>query len=240
MNTYNVLVIGERPEEQMEMFNSLKKVEKYIKYYINDAKTIHDKTIQTLQLLIETNENNHYLLSYLDDIKDMTDIEYFSFVTKDLEHDMDGNAWDTSNPQGKWSKYTLGGSFSIPFITLENKSTFQAKKGDVNWDKLHLFNKELYANVWELVIEGKQPTNDNDNNILLKMNTHKDYLLSFCTKENYIIYNTSYWSYGVIKDGIWVDMDNKNSFEWVVNFYKTYVDPLDDNTQLTIFEYNLE
>ena len=34
MKTYTVLVIGDKPEEQMELFNCNAKVDKYIKYYI--------------------------------------------------------------------------------------------------------------------------------------------------------------------------------------------------------------
>ena len=239
MKTYTVLVIGDKPEEQMELFNCNAKVDKYIKYYINDAKSIYDKTIKTIELLLKTNSENERLSSYLDDIKEMTEIEYFSFITEGLEHDAEGNAWDDSNPRGKWSKFTSGGSFSIPLVTIDGKETFQTIKGKVDWSKTHLFNEKLYSNTWELIVEGKEPINENDNKIMETMKSHKDYLLSFGTKENYILYNTSYWNYAVIKDGDWIDMENKNSFEWIKNFYKTFIELLDDSTLLTVFEYTV-
>lgn len=239
MKTYTVLVIGDKPEEQMELFNCNAKVDKYIKYYINDAKSIYDKTIKTIELFLKTNGENERLSSYLDDIKEMTEIEYFSSITEGLDHDAEGNALDDSNPRGKWSKFTSGGSFSTPLITIDDKETFQTINGNVNWNKMHLFNEELYSNTWELIVNGKEPINENDIKILSTMKSHKDYLLSFCTKENYITYNTSYWNYAVIKDGVWIDMENKNSSEWIKNFYNTFIESLDNNTLLTIYEYNI-
>jgi hypothetical protein len=64
-------------------------------------------------------------------------------------------------------------------------------------------------------------------------------LLNFKTKDNYIKYNTSYWNYAVIKDGIWTDTENKDSLEWVNNFYETFVEPLNDDELITIYEYQI-
>ena len=58
-------------------------------------------------------------------------------------------------------------------------------------------------------------------------------------KDNYIKYNTSYWNYAVIKDGVWEDTDNHNSIDWVINFYETFVEPLNDDELITIYEYQI-
>lgn len=237
--TYSVLVIGDKPEEQMELFNSSIKGEKYIKYYIKDSKSIYNKTIKTLETLIKQHGNS-YLNSYLDDIKDMTDIEYFSSLTKDLIHDEEGNAWDDSNQNGKWVNYKLGDEFSTPLISLNGEKKFQIKKGEVDWNKMHLNDSNLYSKTWDLVMGTIIPQTPNEVHIQSVMSPHEEYLKSFGTKENYINFNTSYWNYAVVKDSSWVDMDNKNSFEWVGQFYNTFIEPLDDDTLLTIFEYHVE
>lgn len=239
MRTYSVLVIGENPDIQMESFNASIKCEKYIKYYIKDSKSIYNKTIKTIETLIEQHGNS-YLQSYLDDVKDMTDIEYFSSLTKDLIHDEEGNAWDDSNQNGKWINYKLGDEFSMPLISLNGEKKFQIKKGEVDWYKMHLNNSNFYSKTWDLVMGTIIPQTAHEVHIKDVMDSHKESIKSFGTKENYIKYNTSYWNYSVVKDGSWVDMDNKNSFEWVTTFYETYIEPLNDDTLLTIFEYNVE
>ena len=54
MKLKSVIVIGAKPEEQMELFNLHKQVEKYLVYQIHDAKKIHQQAINTIKNLINT------------------------------------------------------------------------------------------------------------------------------------------------------------------------------------------
>jgi hypothetical protein len=169
----------------------------------------------------------------------MTDIEYFSFLTKTLQHDEDGNAWDDSNPNGKWTSYQLGKENSIKLVKYDGTVTMQCRKSDVDWSAIHLAKQKIYKRTWEMVIENQEPKHDADKIMLAIMSDKKDYLLNFKTKDNYIKYNTSYWNYAVIKDGVWKDTDNQNAIDWVINFYETFVEPLNDDELITIYEYQM-
>lgn len=243
-NFFSVMVIGENPEQIMEEFNLSLKVPKYLKYKIEDSHTLHKNAVLTTEKFIDEMMDNptvlEYLHTYLSDIKDMTDIEFFAFLTKDLEHDEEGNAWDTLNPNGKWVSYQLGKNNSIPLIKHNGEEVFQCKKGEVDWKKMHLHHTAIYKRTWEMIVENQEPKHDADKIMQGLMADKKDYLLNFKNKDNYIKYNSSYWNYAVIKNNVWNDADNKPSFEWVVNFYTTFVEPLDDNELITIYEYQIE
>ena len=58
--------------------------------------------------------------------------------------DDDGNAVTNKNINGKYSFYQNGKLFSVPFITLDGRETFQARKKDVDWSKMHLNGKKIY------------------------------------------------------------------------------------------------
>lgn len=240
---FSVMVVGENPELQMSKFNSSLKVQPFLKYKIEDASELHKKAILTVEkMIIEMNDNSivlEYLHNHLSEIKDMTDIEYFSFLTKNLKHDEDGNAWDDTNPNGKWTTYQNGNENSIELIKYDGTKVMQCRKGEVDWSKIHLAKQQIYKRTWEMVVENQEPKHDADKIMLGIMGEQKDYLLNFKTKDNYIKYNTSYWNYAVIKDGIWMDTENKDSIEWVNNFYDTFVEPLNDNELITIYEYQI-
>ncbi len=243
MNYFSVMVIGNNPEEQMAQFDASLKVPHFLKYKINDASELRKKAILTVENMItEMNENPNvleYLHNHLSEIKEMTDIEYFSFLTKTLQHDEEGNAWDDSNPNGKWTSYRLGKENAIELVKNDGTVTMQCRKGDVDWSAIHLAKQKIYKRAWEMVIENQEPKHDADKIMLAIMGDKKDYLLNFKTKDNYIKYNTSYWNYAVIKDGVWKDTDNHDSIDWVINFYETFVEPLNDDELITIYEYQM-
>lgn len=244
MNLKSVIVIGEKPEEQMELFNLNKQVEKYLVYQINDAKKIHQQAINTIKNLINTLSNEKKYQSYVNSLsyklmeyENMTEIEYFHILTQDYIHDEDGNAWSVNNPQGKWLFYQNGKEFSIPLQLKDGSIAFQAKKKDIDWDKIHLFNTETYSNVWEITQNNKEPITEDEKKIKEVMSDYAPMVAEFLTKDIYVKYNTSYWNYAVVKNGVWEDMDDKDSKEWVINFWGKFIQPLDDDELITIFEY---
>lgn len=242
--TYSVMVIGDNPQEQMEKFNKALKTSPYIKYKIDDATLLQEKAKQSIEMYIAESKGNplmiEYLYKILTDIQNMTDVEHFAFLTKELEHNDNGDAIDNANPDGKWISYKLGNKQSIPLITHDGKETFQSLKKDIDWTKTHLANSHIYQRTWEIIIEGSEPQNDTEKQILSLMSEQKNYLANFKTKDNYIKYNASYWNYAVIKNGVWIDVDNKSSFNWIVDFYNTFVEPLNNNELITIYEYQIE
>ena len=147
MMDYSVMVICNNPDEQMAKFNALLKVPHYLKYKIDDASELHKKAILTVENMINEIKDNpivlEYLHNHLSEIKEMTDIEYFSFLTKNLEHDSEGNAWDDSNPHGKWTSYNVGKENAIELIKNDGTVIMQCRKSDVDWTKIHLANQEI-------------------------------------------------------------------------------------------------
>jgi hypothetical protein len=164
--------------------------------------------------------------------------EFYLDLTEDYERDKEtGDALTTENPDGKWSSYRLGKLFSIPFVLNDGTETFQARKGDINWELMHLHGGEIYGRAWEMVMEGSEPANDHERQIFENMRARTAYFEKYGTKENYILVNTAFWAYAfVTKDG-WLELeDDMDQFQWVGRFYETFIDPLPDDTLLTIYE----
>ena len=244
MSIKSVMVIGENPSNLMEQFSINKKVEKYIIYKVSDAKKLYQTTLTTLRHMIETlsqdTKNQSYvnMLSYkLMEYEAMTDIEYFSAFTQDYEHDEEGNAWSDDNPWGKWIDYTPSDKYSIPLILKDGSITYQAKKKDIDWEKMHLANAQKYISTWEITQCGKEPCTEEEKRIKEVMKDYAPLVAEYKTQDDYVKYNTSYWNYAVINHGVWEDMENKNSFEWIVSFFNNFIEPLNDDDLITIFEY---
>ena len=128
--------------------------------------------------------------------------------------------------------------FSMPFITLGGKEQFQAKKNEIDWDKIHLNGGNVYERVWEMVFEDSEPRDDNERNMYENMKNLTTYLKKFETKENYMLSNTAFWGYAFLsKETGWVDARNEeNQFKWMKEYYDRFIKDLPEDTLLTIFE----
>jgi hypothetical protein len=240
---FNVMVIGENPNEQMEKYNASKKITKYIKYKIDDAAFLKNKALITVKAMInEMKDLPHavdYLENHLADIEEMTDVQYFSLLTTNLEHDEEGNAWDDQNPIGKWGIYNTPLTNTIPLPKHNGEEVFQAMKNEIDWNKIHLANQELYKRTWEIIIDGDKPINDVEKTIYSSMKDKEEYVKAYKTKENYVIFNTAYWNYAVIKNGEWIDAENKNINKWVSEFYDTFIKDIPNDELITLYEYQI-
>ena len=88
-----------------------------------------------------------------------------------------------------------------------------------------------------MVMENSEPINDNEKNIYENMKNRTAYFQKFKNKETYVVHSTAFWGYAFLDDNKWVDMDSEpDEFSWVSNFFEKYIDPLDENTLLTIYE----
>jgi hypothetical protein len=237
-NFLSLMVIGDKPELLMKNFDVNKKVDKYIKYQFKDVSHIKENTLLVLsELLKQKNVNKKLIEEEINEISEMSDIEFYSSLTKDLECDEDGNAWSIENPNGKWVTYQGSSNYSTPLRIFNGQTVFQAKKRDVDWKSLHLFHSDVYSKVWDMVINDEKPNSFHDDVLYKNMKPHKQYILSFGTKENYVKYNTSYWCYAIIRGNVWEDANDKPIQEWVETFFDKYIKPLDDEELITIYEY---
>lgn len=243
-NHFVALVAGDNPEVLMSPYDKNIKTEPRVVYKFADAGKLRSQYIKLYTALVESDTIPEG--SFKEDAKDklaviqnQSDTEFYLDLTEDYEHDKDtGDALTTENPDGKWSSYRMGKFFSLPFILKDGTETFQARKGDINWELMHLHGGEIYQRAWEMVMEGSEPQNDYEQQIYKNMKARTAYFEKFGTKENYVLSNTAFWAYAfVTKTGNWLELeDDMDQFVWVGKFYESFVDPLPDDTLLTIYE----
>lgn len=244
---FTVMVIGDNPESLMEKYNAQLKVEPFIKYYYKDAEKLKQSVVNVLEGLIKGSSEftlTEFQLDYLKDslqqTREMSTFDYYSQLTQNLKLDEDGNAWCDNNPDGKWSSYSLGNNLSIPFILNDGREVYQARKGDINWNLIHMNNVEIYKTVWALIKEGEHPSNEQEEQILQNMKNQTEYFSQFSTVDDYVAHNCSYWTYAVLSTSGWIDVDSSgnNSKDWIKKYYDYFIESLDKDTLLTIYEYS--
>jgi len=243
-NHFVALVAGDNPEVLMSPYDKSIKTEPRIAYKFADAGKLRNQYIKLYTALVESDTIPEG--PFKEDAKDklaiiqnQSDTEFYLDLTEDYEHDKDtGDALTTENPDGKWSSYRLGKLFSVPFILNDGTETFQARKGDINWELMHLHGGEIYRRAWEMVMENSEPTNENEKQIYENMKARTAYFEKFGTKENYVLSNTAFWAYAFVTiSGNWLELeDDMDQFVWVGKFYETFIEPLPDDTLLTIYE----
>lgn len=241
---HSVLVIGDNPDDLMEKYRADREVEKYVKYKFEDAEHIRKTTLETYRLLLEQDKfsmNNHYkdlFNSRKTEIESMSTFDFFMQITEGMEIDDNGYAWTTENPDGKWLKCQLGGTYVVPFSLLNGTSTYQSIKGEIDWKAMHLNRSDLYSRTWDIIKNGDEPKTEQDERILSHQNALKPMLEQFQTKEDYVVYNTSYWTYAVLTEDGWVDADDDvDALTWIRDFFDKFIVSLNPNTKLTIYEF---
>lgn len=245
-STRTVLVIGDNPEELMSKYDMNLKVEPYIKYRYLDAEKMRKSAIKSIKQLMQHSDEiqlskfqQDYLKNRMETLKGMTSFEYYSSLTNGMYYDEEGNAMTNINPNGKWIQYNIGGNFSYPFITEEGKETYQAQKGNINWDSIHMNSNTVFyfSRIWEMIKEGDAPATDDEKHLFDEWKDRRNYLDNFKTKEDLIRHNCSFWSYAVLDENGWHSVDESNENEWIDNFYDKFIGPLDSEKMLTIYEF---
>lgn len=240
-NFFSVIVVGDNPQQLLSVYDSNHKVEPYIKYKFQDAQNIQENEIKVLKSLIKTNKLNSMdeinIRQRLREIEKLSPHDYFDLLGYDEEIDDEGNILSTENPLGKYEWCEIGKRFSTPFILKNGSKTFQALKKDISWNEMHLNNQFTYETVWELIMEGKEPTTEEEKTLYNNMQNLDNYFAHFKSKEDYVLYNTSFFHYAFLNKDGWQDMDDaKSDKEWVTKFYQKFIEPLDDNSLLTVYE----
>lgn len=238
------IVAGENPEELMEPYGTLNgDGKKHVLFKYSEAKKLQERQIALYESLIQkAGLPAPYVASLKEELKDIKEMEpedFFLTMTADYEHDPEtGDAYTIENPNGKWRSYAMGKFFSVPFTTLTGEQLFQARKKDINWDVMHLSNQATYKGAWETVMEGRKPKDEQEQLIYDNMKNRTTYFEKYGDKKTYVISNTAFWGYAFLseKEG-WKELEpNINQFVWVSQFFDRFIEPLDDNTLITIYE----
>ena len=236
------IVAGDNPDELMKPYDRREEEEPYVRYHYKDAAKIKEKYVELYEGILNSDEktiDKEELEDIVNDLKDMSVEEFYEELTEGLTIDDEtGDAISTENRQGMFSYYELGKWLSVPFLLKGGREVFQAKKSDINWDKIHLGGGDIYRKAWEMVMEGVEPSTDYEKTIFDNMKDKETYFKKFETKENYVISNTAFWGYAFLSEKTgWVDAsDTNDQFVWMAEYYNMFIKNLPDDTLLTIYE----
>lgn len=239
---YVCIVAGENPSKLMSDYDINKKVEPYIVYKFSDAEKLRETYIDSYQkMLDETKDEDEieYIKDTILDLSEMDSTEFFYDISSNYIIDnKTGNAMSDVNKNGKWSSCQIGKILSVPFLTIDGREVFQARKKDIDWGKIHGSNGDVYRRAWEMVMDNSEPKDDYEKQIYENMKDKTSYFKKFETKDNYIISNTAFWGYAFLSEETgWQDAsDVEDQFMWMANFYNVFIDMLPDDTLLTIYE----
>lgn len=258
-----LLVIGDNHKELADKYSADITVDKWLKFKHDDAAKMHQGHLEYVRAVVGdtrlplTKQQKSLYRLIIGRLEEMTDEQYFRAVTRGLEHDDNGDAYTTENPeakywtprcyQGRLEKTGEEGYFSNPFILKETGENGQAKRSyvakfdEIDWAKMHLNNVELYRAAWELVVDGRAPKNEQEKQIADRMANRRAYFMNFIGVEDYIIHSTAFWTYAIINANGFASMDDSPSDrEWVRTFFDNFIKPLEGtNPTLAIYEVRI-
>ena len=235
------IVAGENPEEMIKEYDASVEVKPYVKFKKVDAAKLRNAYIKTYEGILNNISDafdEDFIRDTIDDLNEMSPEKFYERLTKEYEKDENGNAISKVNPNQKFRYYNIGKMFSVPFITKDGKTKFQARKDEIDWKRIHGFNKELYERVWEMVLEGSKPQSESEEKVYNNMKDHVTYLRKFETKENYVTSSTAFWGYAFLSENTgWMDAsETESQFDWMSNYYDVFINLLPPDTLLTIYE----
>lgn len=243
---FSVMVVGDDPEKIMEQYDANKKSEPYVKYEYLKASKYQERAIKALSKILEESDKIGFppnvqetLTNRLKTLKQMSSFEYYKDLTEGMYYDENGNALTDENPMARWNTSTIGRNFSLPLLLHNGEETYSAMAKDVDWEAMQWKNSNIYQAAWELVVEKREPINDEEKQIYESMKDKEGYFSNFKDKEAYVIYSSSYWNYAYVDDDGWHDMDsdcNGNEMEWITNFFEKYVKNIKPTDKVSIFE----
>jgi hypothetical protein len=242
MENYNhfvTIVAGENPDELMQQY-LFDNEEQVVLYRKEDSHKLKLQHIQMAEALLKNCEDNYEKMDLEDIIltlKSQSDDEFFDDLAEDYEIDDEGNIVGSTN-EAKFETYNIGKHLSTPFVLKNGKTDFQAIKKDIDWDKCHLYDKDFYLRVWELSVDGDTPLNDTEINVKQNMSNKAAYFSFFGDKETYALHSSAFWGYAFLSEETgWVELGyDKEQLDWVIGYYDNFIEPLSDDTVLTIYE----
>ena len=242
------MVVGNNPEEIIKKYSGGYKVEPYVKYKYLDAKKYQNAAIKVLTNILKNSDTigidepiKNSLEERLKVLNSLTPFEYYRELTASMYYDEEGNALSEENPNKKYNTCRIGRNFSLPLKLKDGTETYSALVKDVDWESMNNANREVYSITWELVVDKREPQNDQEKTIASVMGDKLAYFSRFKSKEDYVSYNTLYWCYAFLDENAWVDVDDtKNETEWIKEFYPRFIEKLNPNDRITIYECSVK
>ena len=238
---FTAIVVGNNPDSIIAQYNKAIKVEPYLLYQLSKKKEYHESMIHFYEKAIESTTDEKQLRVFkeeLDYLKSIDDLDYYYDITDGLDINKEtGDAYSTENPNGKYDQCNIGKFLSMPLITKDNKEVYSTTVGNVNWNAVHLSNRDIYKRTWEMVVDGDEPKNDDEKTIFDNMRNATNYFKYFGDKETYVAMSTAFWGYAYVDQNGWIEMDGKQSQkEWVLNFYERFIKKLPQDTIISVYE----
>lgn len=102
-------------------------------------------------------------------------------------------------------------------------------------------DSDKYGLAWDLVVDGKEPKTDLEHTIFNNMKNNKSYFNLFKNKAEYIGYCCLFKTTSVInEENEWFDIPkNYSEIDWVLNYYRRFIEPLKSDILLTIYEFSI-
>lgn len=242
---FSVMVVGENPQKLMEKYSVDYEVEPYVKYKYLNAKKYKETAIKALDKLLAESDKigippriKESLMERLEALKKLSSFEYYRQLTEGLYYNENGDALSSENPNAHWNTCHIGRNFSMPLKLKNGENSYSALSKDIDWDSMYNVNKTLYNAAWEMVMDGREPTNDTEKTVYESMKDKEAYFSKFNSKEEYVDYSTAYWNYAYVDENGWVDVDSYEGDEtkWIQSFFENFVSKLKPNDLVTIFE----
>lgn len=236
------MVVGDNHKELMDKYSFGLEVEPYVRYEYLKADKYQNNSIKALDNLLSNADKvgldtqlREGLERRIKALKKMTPFEYYRELTDGMYYDEDGNALTTENPDGHWATARIGKNFSLPLKLKDGTETYSAKADDIDWWAMNE-PTAMYEAAWEMVVDGREPTNTAEERVYESMKDKTTYFSNFKDKDDYVTYSTSYWNYAFVDKNGWVDMTNEDEKKWITNFFERFVKNIDPNDTVTIYE----
>ena len=239
---FTAIVVGENPDEIMKKYDLTRKVEPYVVYKLSDVTRYKQNAITAYKYMSENDTMPEYIRKEykerINDIQEMSDTDFYLELTEDFDIDpATGDAICDINKDGHYHVCNLGKNLAMPLINKDGKEVFQARKCDIDWDKIHLANQEVYKAAWEMVMGNRKPVTDEEKIIYENMKNRTAYFEFFGTEDRYVLNSTAFWGLAFVTEDKWEELtDDIDQVEWIGNFYDKFISNLPDNTLISVFE----
>lgn len=156
-----------------------------------------------------------------------------------------GDIYTTENPEAKYTHEKFYEDANgedaahhgfLPFELADGTRTYSALKKDILWDKCHMNGAEAYRRVYELIINGDTPQNEEEENILKDMSMEQFYMGQF-TKEEYVNHRCAFYADYVIENGniIYTKPEGKSALNAEGTFFDEVITAIPDDMLITMY-----
>ena len=241
---FSVMVIGDNHQELMDKYSVDFKTETYVKYEFLKAEKYLNNAIKALDVMLSNSDTigiegsiKEALEHRIKCLKKMTPFEYYRELTDGMYYDENGNALSTENLDGHWKTARIGKNFALPLKLKDGSTSYTARVEDIDWSSMNE-SPVLYEAAWDMVVNGCDPTSEEEEKVYESMKDKLAYFSNFKSKEEYVNYSTKYWNYAFVDKNGWIDIDTYggDEKEWINTFAERFIDKLKPNDLVTIYE----